>query len=104
MEGHSWFAVAAGVASHDPDPIALVGGSNVTRSKHAPPRIKPHRGQVSENDSEPPRSERWGVLHEDEAGSHLANDPRHLPPQARSGSGDPFLPSGAADILTGEPA
>jgi hypothetical protein len=38
-----------------------------------PLRIIPERGQVSENVSKPPKKECCDVLHDDEAGSYLAN-------------------------------
>ena len=51
-------------------------------AQHSPARIIPQRGQVSENSSKPARSEDWGVFHEDEARSHLANDARHVRPHS----------------------
>ena len=78
--------------------------SGVCRSQHSPPRIKPHRGQVSENSAKPPRSEHWGVFHEDESGSYLANHSRHLAPEPGAFAVDACALAGAADVLTGEPA
>ena len=50
-------------------------------AQHTPSRIKPHLGQVPENDVEPPSSESWAVFHKDVAGSNLANDPSKFTPK-----------------------
>jgi hypothetical protein len=71
-----------GVGSDDPDAIASVGKAGGVRSQHTPFRIEPHRGQVPENSSKPSTSEVWGVLHEDESGSNLANHTGHFAPEA----------------------
>jgi hypothetical protein len=76
----------------------------VVRSKHSPFRIEPHLGQVSENSSESPRSEHWGVLHFDEAGFHFANDARHVEPQSAALSIDAGASAGATDVLAGKAA
>jgi len=78
--------------------------SGVCRSQHSPPRIEPHRGQVSENPAKPPRSEHWRVLHEDESRSYFTNDSGHLAPEAGAFAVDACALAGAADVLTGEPA
>jgi hypothetical protein len=58
-----------------------VGGADVARSKHTPLRIEPERGQVPENGGKPSaRSEAWDVLQQDDARSHLANDPHDVWP------------------------
>ena len=77
-------------------------GTCVDRSQHSPSRIIPHRGQVSENNSKPPNSEHWAVLHERVSGLYLANDPGHFGPQSAPLSGDSGALSGGADILAGE--
>lgn len=79
-------------------------GANVPRSQHIPSRIKPERGQVTEDDSEPARSEHWGVLHEDVTGSNLANDASELAPEAGSLALDAGAAPRARDVLAGEPA
>ena len=76
----------------------------MVRSEHAPVHIEPHRGQVSENGSKSPANESWAVLHEDESRCHLANDPRHLPPESAPGPVDSSALSGDADVLTGKPS
>jgi len=59
-----------------------LAGTNVFRSQHAPFRIVPERGQVSENGSEVGVSnETWDVLQEREARSYLANDPSGIGPE-----------------------
>jgi hypothetical protein len=65
--------LAVGVG-HNPDPLAFVRSSGGVCSQHTPARIKPQRGQVSENASKPASSERWGVFHEHVSRSYLAND------------------------------
>jgi hypothetical protein len=71
-------------------------------SQHSPATIVPQRGQVPENSSEPPRSESWGVLHEDVSRSNLANDPSHLRPQSASLAVEPCTFPCDADILAGK--
>jgi hypothetical protein len=66
--------------------------------------MEPECGQLSENDSEPPSSEIWAVLHEDESGSYLANDPLHLEPEARALAFESRAFSWRCDVLAGEPA
>jgi hypothetical protein len=73
-------------------------------AKHSPASIVPQRGQVSENTSQPSKSEHWGVFHDDEAWSHLANDSGHLAPKpaALPVNARPFACN--ADVLAGKPA
>jgi hypothetical protein len=90
-----------GVAQ-DPDAFSTVGSAGVVRAHDAPFRIEPQRGQVSENSSKPSTNEHWGVFHEDEAGSNLANDPSKFRPEARALPLDPGSLSGCADVLARE--
>jgi hypothetical protein len=89
-----WFPQTVGVgalsATHDPDSIAVVDKRDLSAmsreggficSKHTPSRIKPQRGQVSENCSKSQSNESWGVFHEDVARSNLANDSSKLTPE-----------------------
>ena len=76
----------------------------MVRSEHAPLRIEPQRGQVSENSSEPSSSEHWGVLHEHETGSYLANDPSKLGPESAFLAVDAGAFSSRADVLARETA
>src|SRR5574343_985646 len=56
--------VAFGVG-HDPDSVAAVRGTN-GRSRYAMPfRIKPERGQVSENSAKSPSKQSCDVFHDD---------------------------------------
>jgi hypothetical protein len=81
-EGHIFFASwHLGVGSN-PDSLSLVRGTNVLCRYASPSHIKPHFGQVSEYDAKSSRSESWGVLHEDESRSYLANNPGHFFPEA----------------------
>ncbi len=89
---------------HDPHALPFVRRSGVASPEHSPPRIIPQRGQVSENASKPARSEHWGVLHEDEARSYFANDPRHLSPETGAGAVDAGALPCCADVLAREPA
>jgi hypothetical protein len=70
-----------GNLADNPDPLPLVRCAGMDCAQHTPSRIKPHLGQVPENDVEPPSSESWGVFHEHVAGSNLANDPSKLTPK-----------------------
>jgi hypothetical protein len=69
----------------DPDPITEVRGADGRCRNAVPLRVIPERGQVPENLAE--RSaivdsqEVSDVLHEDEAGSKLANGSRELGPE-----------------------
>ena len=69
---------------HNPRPLSEVRSSGLLRAVHAPLRIEPHRGQIPENSVEPPSIEHCGVLHEDVAWSHFANDAGHLEPEGTS--------------------
>jgi hypothetical protein len=81
-----------------------VVGADVVRPQHSPFRIEPHRGQVSKDNSKSSNSEHWGVLHEDVAGFHLANDAGHFPPKAGSFAGNASAFSCAANVLAREAA
>ena len=71
-----------GVGSNKPEPVAPVGGANIGSSQHCPPAVIPERGQVGEHSVKSSSKERWAVFHEREAGSNLANDPRHVQPHS----------------------
>lgn len=93
---------------HDPDPIPLVRGANCGSWYAMPLRIKPDRGQVSENTAKPspPISvkESCDVLHEKELGSKLASQPAHFGPKAATRAIKPRPGSRIAKVLTREPA
>jgi hypothetical protein len=77
-----------------------------------PLRVIPCFGQVSENSSDRasvpslpfPGEEGGDVLHDDVAGSKLANDPGKLGPKTRAGSVDSGTFPGAAEVLAWEAA
>ena len=92
---------ATGVG-HKPEPVAAVRGANGRSRDAVPLRVIPARGQVSENSVESSASEGGDVLHDDVAGSKLANEPREVPPKTRAFSVDPRSLSRAADVLAGE--
>src|SRR5690606_24673782 len=94
---------ATGVC-HNPDSFAPVGCTSVGSRYNSPATVVPQRGQVSENSSEPPRSECWAVFHERVSGSYFANDPRHFGPQAGSFAVEPVAPSCDTDVLAREPS
>lgn len=81
-----------------------MGGADVARSQHIPTRIKPERGQITEDDTEPARSEHWGVLHEDVGGSNLANDASELSPETAALAIDAGALARARDVLAREAA
>ena len=90
----------------DENSFPLVEQAGVGSAEHSPSCIIPQSGQVSENGSQPPRSEHWAVFHEHEWRLNLANDSGHLGPQSASRSGDSLTSAGRvggnADVLTGE--
>jgi len=88
----------------EPETFALVRGTEVVRSDAIPLSIEPERGQISEYDSEPPRSEHWGIFHEDEPGSNIANDASHFGPEPGSLAAETFSRPGDADVLARESA
>jgi hypothetical protein len=96
------FESLARLVGQDEHPLAQMWRSDAGCGKHAPLRIEPQRGQVSENVSESGRKETWDVLQEHEAGSHFTNhasDFRPQPPLVVLG----FSSSGETDGLAGEP-
>jgi hypothetical protein len=89
----------------DEDALAPVGRTHVACLEAAPLRIEPHLGQVTEDDIDPSNKESADVFHEDEVGSHLANDAGVLAPEAGARALDDAGPEpGAADVLAGEAA
>ncbi len=97
-------ALHAEGVGHNPDSFPLVRCAGMDSSEHSPRSIIPHLGQVSDHSSKPARSEHWGVFHEHEARSHLANDSGHLAPQAGACSVDSCTATGCADVLAREAA
>jgi hypothetical protein len=89
---------------HKPEAVALMARPDIGSSQHCPSAVIPERGQVTEDDSEPPSKESWAVLHEDEAGSNLANDARHVGPHARALAADARSFACDADVLAREAA
>ena len=96
--------LANGVGSKDPNSLASMWRPGVGSAQHTPLRIVPQRGQVSEYDSKPPRSEDWAVLHKDVARSYLANDAGHVSPHSRLGAVDSSAFASRGYVLTREPA
>lgn len=94
---------ATGVGQN-PDPVPLMRSSGVGSSEHAPFRIEPHLGQVTEDDIKPARGKEWGIFHEDESRSHFANDSRHLFPEAGAFACDAVASSRCGNVLTGKPS
>jgi hypothetical protein len=80
-----------------------MGSAGICRRYDTPFRIEPHLGQVSENSSESPRSEHWGVLQLDLSRSYFANDPCHFCPESASLSVDAGARSRRADVLARKP-
>jgi hypothetical protein len=64
----------------------------------------PESGHGPEYDIQPPRSDRWDVLHDDDSGLQLANDPGHLEKQAGLLTCQTRSLPGCGDVLTGEAA
>ena len=97
-------SVAKGVGQY-PYSLSDVRRPGIVSAQHAPFRIEPHRGQITEDDVQSSKSEHWGVLHEDVAWSHLTNDPGKFSPEAAAPppSNTRAFPGGG-DVLAGEPA
>src|SRR5690606_23559328 len=94
-------SLAAGIRN-DENSITEVIGANGCRRNAIPLRIIPARGQVSEYDAQPSSKQRCYVLHDDVAGSKLANDPGKLRPQAGAFASNACSLSGIANVLAGE--
>ena len=69
-----------------------------------PLRIIPEAGQGPEKGSEGAPKKGVGVLHEDHAGSKLANEALVFEPQAGAGAGEAEAGSGGREVLAGEAA
>jgi hypothetical protein len=76
-----WQSLAEGVGQN-PDSLTLMVGTNIGRSQHSPPCIKPERGKVTQHPVESSSNESWAVFNVCEAGSNLANDAGHVVPHA----------------------
>lgn len=89
----------------DEDALAAMRSAGLIRENATPLRIEPQRGQVTEDDVESPNNESADVLHEDELGSHLANDACELSPEPGAlPVGDAGTLPGLGDVLAGEAA
>jgi hypothetical protein len=81
----TFLASSAIGVGHNPDPITPVRGANGCSRYAVPLRVIPARGQVSEYAAHEASSIRakqpWYVLHEDDSGSHFANDPPEVGPK-----------------------
>ena len=96
------FVLLASGVGNKPESFAAVGRANVGSSQHCPPAVIPERGQVTKDSSESPSKQGWAVLHEDEAGSNLAHDPRHASPHSAAGTVNACAFAGNADVLAWE--
>jgi hypothetical protein len=103
MLGASWLPIVVGVANK-PDPIALMSGADGRSWYTVPDRIEPERGKVSENGSHPETKQAWNVLHDDEAGSNLANEAPVFAPETRSRTFEASSFASKGNVLAREPA
>ncbi len=87
-----------------PEPVSSVRCTNGGSWYAVPLRIKPERGQVSENSLKPPSKECCDVLHDDVAWSKLANKSGVLRPKAAPLALNSRAFSCNTDVLAGEPA
>lgn len=92
------------LVGNNPNAVADVwctnGGSRYAR----PFRIIPDRGQIAEDDIEPPRPQRGDVFHEDVPGSKTANNPMEFGPQAGLLTADARPLARVANVLAREAA
>jgi hypothetical protein len=51
-----------------------MNSAGFVRAQHTPFRIEPQCGQVSKDCPESAKSKSWGIFHEDEPWSNLANN------------------------------
>jgi hypothetical protein len=89
---------------NDPDAISLMRGADGRSWYTVPDRIEPERGQVSENGSHPETKQAWNVLHDDVAGSNLANEAPVFAPETRSRTFEASSLASERDVLAREPA
>jgi hypothetical protein len=76
--------------------------TNVGSSNALPLRVIPDLGQVSENSLHSPSKQSCDVLHDDVAGSKLANDSRIFRPQSAAFAVDSRPLASVRNILAGE--
>ena len=74
------FATIASGVGHNPDSVPTVRGTNGGSRYAMPFRIKPERGQVSENSAKAPSKQRCDVFHDDVSRAKLANNSGVLAP------------------------
>jgi hypothetical protein len=77
----------------NPHPLPDMGSPCIVCAQYPVNPQIPHLGQVSENSSQPPRSEGWGIFQEYDLGSYLANNPCEMIPESRAFSIKPFAQS-----------
>jgi hypothetical protein len=87
-----------------PNSIPKLSGTNVGSWYAVPLRIKPERGQVSENSANAPSKQSCDVLHDDVAGSNLANNSGVLSPQTATVAVNSGAFSCQANVLARESA
>ena len=90
--------------SDEENAVSPVRGADATRRYTVPFRIIPERGKLSEYNVESSSKESCDVLHDDIAGSKLANDSGVLSPEPRSLTADSCSLARVADVLTRESA
>lgn len=93
------YAFAVGVGNNE-EPASEMPASHACAREHSPFRIVPAIGQAPENSWEHSLS-LVDVLHDDDKGSHLVNDPDVVPPEPRPVPLEPRPFAGAREILAG---
>jgi hypothetical protein len=101
MDGDSWFALAVGVASNDPDALSSVVCSDSTSRNNKRPRGVADGFQVSQHIVECQRDETSNVFTNDPSGSRECNNSAHLRPEVTVVFLG-FLVTGDAEGLAGE--
>ncbi len=86
----------------EPPPIPLVGRAKGARREARPLTIVPATHQGPENGAQPISKDRRDVLHDDEAGSQLADESVELPKEPRPRAREACAASGPADVLARE--
>jgi hypothetical protein len=103
LEKPLWQSPAFGVG-HNPESVSLVGSANGASWYAVPLRIIPERGQVSENSAHSSIKQRCDVLHDDVAGSKLANKTGVFGPETTAVAFNPDTLAGIRNVLAGESA
>lgn len=95
-----WLPQTVGVG-HTEDALSQVRSANVGCAKSRPDRTVPERGQAPEYNVSPPNKESCDVLHDDVAGSKLANESQVLEPETAARTREASARASKRQVLAG---